>query len=151
MKTILVPVDFSPISKQVLKEAAVLARLASARLVLLNVIAPPYVGTDFYGFAGENLVTIAAAAEMHSARHLARLKQTLEQAALPTETNHLTGYPLSVILDQADKLEADYIVIGSHGHTAFYDLFIGSVATGVLRGARCPVLIVPPAKTRPRR
>ena len=46
-------------------------------------------------------------------------------------------------IEQAERLTADYIVIGSHGHTAFYDLLVGSTASGVLKSASCPVVIVP--------
>ncbi|MEO8353471.1 MAG: universal stress protein, partial [Chthoniobacteraceae bacterium] len=38
---------------------------------------------------------------------------------------------------------ADMIVMGSHGHGSFYELLVGSVTSGVLRDARCPVLVVP--------
>ena len=44
---------------------------------------------------------------------------------------------------------ADYIVMGSHGHTPLYDLLVGTTTHGVLKNARCPVVIVParPKKT----
>jgi nucleotide-binding universal stress UspA family protein len=38
--------------------------------------------------------------------------------------------------------------MGSHGHTAFYDLLVGSTTHGVLMRANCPVVIVPPEKKR---
>jgi nucleotide-binding universal stress UspA family protein len=60
------------------------------------------------------------------------------------ETVHVVGSPVPEIIEQAKTCAADYIVIGSHGHTAFYDLLVGSTANGVLKRAKCPVLIVPP-------
>jgi nucleotide-binding universal stress UspA family protein len=51
---------------------------------------------------------------------------------------------VAAILEQAQKLGAEYIVIGSHGHSAVYDVMMGSVASGVLKKSPCPVLIVPP-------
>jgi nucleotide-binding universal stress UspA family protein len=57
----------------------------------------------------------------------------------------LTGAPVARILDQAEQRAADYIVLGSHGHTAVYDLLVGSTAHGVLKKATCPVIIVPPS------
>jgi len=56
----------------------------------------------------------------------------------------LTGAPAPLILAQAESEKADYIVMGSHGHTALYDLVVGSTTHQVLRKARCPVMIVPP-------
>jgi Universal stress protein family len=44
----------------------------------------------------------------------------------------------------ARPLEAAYIVLGSHGHTALYELIVGGTAAGILRDASCPVLIIPP-------
>jgi nucleotide-binding universal stress UspA family protein len=55
------------------------------------------------------------------------------------------GHPSAQILDQARRLRADYIVLGSHGHNAIYDLLVGSTAHTVLQKAPCPVVIVPPA------
>ena len=49
------------------------------------------------------------------------------------------------IIEQAQKSRAAYIVMGSHGHSALYDLLAGSTTTGVLKRSTCPVLIVPPA------
>jgi nucleotide-binding universal stress UspA family protein len=63
----------------------------------------------------------------------------------------MSGVPAQVILEQAQKLSADHIVMGSHGHTALYDLIAGSTTTRVLKGAPCPVVVVPAQKvSRPR-
>ena len=50
------------------------------------------------------------------------------------------------VIEQANTCDPDYIVMGSHGHTAFYDLLVGSTTHGVLMRAKCPVVIVPSAK-----
>jgi nucleotide-binding universal stress UspA family protein len=57
----------------------------------------------------------------------------------------LTGAPVNRILEQAESLPADYVVLGSHGHTAVYELLVGSTAHGVLKSATCPVIVVPPS------
>lgn len=56
---------------------------------------------------------------------------------------HVSGDPVDCILEQAERLMANYIVIGSHGHSAIYDLLVGSTANGVVEGATCPIVIVP--------
>ena len=48
-----------------------------------------------------------------------------------------------LILEEAERLEAEVIIMGSHGHGALYDLIVGSVTEGVLRKAKCPVLVLP--------
>ena len=50
---------------------------------------------------------------------------------------------VEVILDEANKLNIDLIVVGSHGHGAVYHLMVGSVSQGVLHQSTCPVLVVP--------
>jgi nucleotide-binding universal stress UspA family protein len=50
------------------------------------------------------------------------------------------------ILNQADALNADLIVMGRHGHGAMYHLLMGSATEGVLRHATRPVLLVPSPK-----
>lgn len=61
------------------------------------------------------------------------------------ETKHVIGVPGRCIPEQAVELNADYIVLGSHGHGAFYDLVIGGTASRVLKEAHCPVVVVPHA------
>ncbi|MGB5618311.1 MAG: universal stress protein [Desulfobacterales bacterium] len=53
------------------------------------------------------------------------------------------GYPAEQILRQADKLECDVIVMGTHGKGLFSTTFLGSVAKKVLRRTRKPVFIIP--------
>jgi nucleotide-binding universal stress UspA family protein len=151
MKTILAPIDFSVVSKQVVKQAATLARALDARVVLINVTEPPYMDAEFIGVMVDNLSTLTEAAAQYAVKHLTRWKKTLEDAGLRVDIVQQTGYPTTLILEQAKKLGPDYIVMGSHGHTAIYDLLIGSVAHGVLHRAHCPVVIVPPVRRKARR
>jgi len=46
-------------------------------------------------------------------------------------------------VEVARKVEADLLVVGSHGKGPMKRLFLGSVSEGVLRRAPCPVLVVP--------
>jgi len=55
----------------------------------------------------------------------------------------LQGATVATLLAQAERLEADLVVLGSHGHRPIYDLLIGSVAEGVVRAGKLPVLLVP--------
>ena len=55
----------------------------------------------------------------------------------------LEGYPADVILREAEKLNCDVIVMGSHGKGIISQTFIGSVTKRVLRRTRKPVFIVP--------
>lgn len=96
----------------------------------------------------ENIAEIRAAGENAAAKNLARLQDQLQKQGVPSETVQLNGAPILNIIDQANKLAADYIVMGSHGHTALYDLLVGSTTHGVLMRATCPVVILPATKPK---
>ncbi len=145
MKTILAPVDFSRATDVVVQEAAALARVLPARVVLLTIIQPPLVVSEYGPLMGD-IIEITAAGEKHAAKQLARLEEKLNGQFVKTETIQFTGMPIGLIVEQAKKLDADYIVMGSHGHTALYDLLVGSTTHGVLMRAPCPVVIVPAPK-----
>src|SRR5689334_20234156 len=149
MKTILAPIDFSDISDAVVREAEGLARGLNGRLVLLNVIQPALpLATDYLSPAVvQSAVEMTDAAEKSAARKLARIARKVEAEAVPVEAVHEIGDPVTVVLAKAESLPADFVVVGSHGHSALFDLVAGSVAHGVLRKAKCPVIVVPAQKT----
>ena len=147
VKTVLAPIDFSSVSDAVVAEATVLARALNGRIVLLTVIQPPVI-TSEYAPMMDNLGEITAAGEKAAANNLAKIEDRLRAASIPTETVQVNGAPVTHIVEQAQKFAADYIVMGSHGHTAVYDLLVGSTTHGVLMRAKCPVVIVPQQKTK---
>lgn len=55
----------------------------------------------------------------------------------------MQGPTIDTILAQVEQLQAGLVVIGSHGHGATYDLLVGSVSSGIIRGSRVQVLVVP--------
>ena len=144
MKTILVPVDFSPATRAVLSAARKLADVTGDRVVLLHVVEPPVISTD-YGLTLDMMHETLVAFRKTGEQQLAHLEQELATHEVEVSSRQVDGYPSAQILDQARRLRADYIVLGSHGHTAIYDLLVGSTAHTVLQNAPCPVLIVPPA------
>ena len=74
---------------------------------------------------------------------LKNLAGPLVAAGISVEPVTLIGLAVDDILEQAAKYNADYIMLGSHGHGALYHLFSGSVVTGILKRAICPVIVVP--------
>jgi universal stress protein A len=143
MKTILTPVDFSAATQGVLEAAVELARDAGGRLVLFNAVQLPLISTD-YGLTVDMMQETLAANREAAARQLAHLEKRIAARGVVVTTAQADGFPPGSIVDQARKVRADYIVMGSHGHTAFYELIVGSTTHAVLKNAPCPVLIVPP-------
>ena len=148
MKTILTPVDFSGVTQRVVEVAAELATALDGCIVLLHLVRASQVVTDSYLDAAtfeEQTAAMEAAAD----RRLSEFKTALEKRSIAVQQLRLTGYPWEDIVEQARNCSADYIVIGSHGHTAFYDLVLGSTTSAVIKRATCPVIVVPsPKKTK---
>lgn len=65
------------------------------------------------------------------------------QHGLQTNTLHLKGDPGRSIVDAADDLHCDLIVMGSRQHGSVQRLLLGSVSNYVLHHSSCPVLMVP--------
>jgi nucleotide-binding universal stress UspA family protein len=143
MKTVLAPIDFSRVSERVIAEAIALARAIGARLVLLHVVAPaPAVGKAPTLIAASE--EVATAADREAAKKLTKLQRSLRDEGVTAHAVHVGGDTQKCIIAQAERLSADYVVMGSRGRTAFSALLMGSTASGVLKHASCRVMIVPP-------
>jgi len=143
MKTILAPVDFSEVTERVVEEAVRLAAAFGGYVFLLHVSRPPAAVFDYPIDVGM-VADVTAAIEKSADEQLAILAGQLQSRGTAVQSLRVNGWPTTDILEQAKTLRADYIVLGSHGHTAFYDLVAGSTASAVIRKSLCPVLIVPP-------
>ena len=135
IKSILVPIDFSPTSTQALKYAASFAGQFGAKVTLLNVV-QPIATPDFayYPLMMENEKVLAAAK-----KQLQRIP-VLQNVAPDLIDNTLVrnGVPFQEITAAADSLKADLIVISTHGYTGLKHVLLGSTAERVVRHARCP-------------
>ena len=145
MKTILAPIDFSTATEGVIEAACTLAHVTQNRVLLLHIVQPPVLTSD-YGLAMENFQEAVDISERHSTKRLAEIMIDLRtrHPEVTVETRQVNGAPILEILDAAQNNDAAYIIMGSHGHNAFYDLIVGTTTHGVLRKATCPVVIVPP-------
>jgi nucleotide-binding universal stress UspA family protein len=138
VKTILAPVDLSDAAEAVAIEAGALAKSIGARVRLLHVVSPPVANEyapDAACISGEGTGAVEEA--------LTRLRVWLNRKGVEAESRVLTGPPVPTILGDARRGKADYIVMGSHGHGALYQLLMGGTAMGVAQKAPCPVVIVP--------
>jgi len=53
------------------------------------------------------------------------------------------GIAKDIILEYADLKNASYIVMGSHGRSGIYDVFVGSLTKGLTKSSKIPVLVLP--------
>lgn len=141
-KAILAPIDFSDVTTRVVDHCGEMAKSFGGRVVLLNVTEPE---PDFVGFeAGPQGVHVNPTRDFKvEHQQLETFKHRLVEAGVEVTVLHSQGPLADKILEEAAQLGADLIVMGSHGHGALYNLLVGSVTSGVIKGAKCPVLIVP--------
>jgi len=147
MRTVLAAVDFSPVTPDVLTEAAALVQSTSGRVILMHVTEPTAMIIDL-AIVSMSVARVDEVRVTQARDHLARLQRELTQQGVRADVRHAVGTPVIEITSAARELEADGIVLGAHGHSTFHDLFVGSTTAGVVKRARCPVVVVPAASPR---
>ncbi|HSB11937.1 MAG TPA: universal stress protein [Blastocatellia bacterium] len=68
--------------------------------------------------------------------------ERLSRRGLQTTATAVEGYPGTTIVEEAEKWGADFVLVGSHGHTGFVRFLIGSIAKAVVQNATCSVEVV---------
>jgi nucleotide-binding universal stress UspA family protein len=150
MRAVLAAIDFSSVTDLVVAEAAALARAIGGKVVLVTVLVEP-VYVKEYARPSKSIEKITVAHERAVRNHLAAIQNKLQSDFIPAETVVRRGNAAVHILEEADEHDAAFIVIGSHGHTAFFELVLGSTTQTVVKRARQPVVVVPPKMRKPRR
>jgi len=143
-RTILVPTDFSEHADRALAYAVNLAAQLDATIHLVHVITLSVTGLPELGVEYDVMMMEAARKRAQEALD-ARTGQYRDRVSLaPTRIE--VGDAREVIDLVAARIDADLIVMGTHGRRGFRRLVLGSVAESVVRSAPCPVLTVPPGK-----
>ena len=139
---ILVAVDLSPASSRVVEAAGRVAKLTGAKVYVLHAAEPE---PDFVGYdAGPEVVRTQVAQELRREhREVQALAEKLRNDGLDATALLVRGPTVETTLKEADNLEAELIVVGTHGHGAVYDVLIGSYSAGIIRKSKLPVLVVP--------
>jgi nucleotide-binding universal stress UspA family protein len=164
MKCILVPIDFSDITPRVIDLARQLAKALDAEIHLVHVkelTAAATPGTLGYSLAGmpelapmsgvpvpgfQPMPEAVSEEDQGQKSKLARWQEEIAQDGIKVSLHEPTGEVAEEILDQSDELNADLIMMGTHGHGAMYNLLVGSATKGVLKHSTRPVLLVPAPK-----
>jgi universal stress protein A len=141
LKRILVPVDFSPLSKKALQYAVRLAQEFNAEVTLFHVIEPEIPPAfDGYMLAPPSISNGAGARCTNRLKALASSARTAGVTRVGSTVR--SGFPAHEIVEAAKELDVDLIVIATHGYTGWKHFCIGSTAERVVRAAPCPVLVV---------
>ena len=142
---ILAAVDFSPVTEQVLATLTQMAATLPVQVWLVYV-APPDPAFVGYG-TGPDVVRGQVAVELHASHQkLQQLADRLRSQGVEATALQLQGPTVATVIAEAERAAAALIVLGSHGHGAVYNMLVGSVAEGIVRASKVPVLLVPPPR-----
>ncbi|AOS43283.1 Putative universal stress protein [Lacunisphaera limnophila] len=145
MKTFLVPVDFSPVTDKVIDAALGFARAMQGRVILLHIIQPPVIAGGEHALPADVIEEVVQNNQRAALQKLDGRRESFRKEAIDCSVAAEVGAPDRVIVAEAAKRQADFIIMGSHGHGRLYDFLVGSTASGVIKQATCGVIVIPPA------
>lgn len=139
MKTILVPTDFSNISKNAINYAVELAKLTKSKIILFHAYYVPIVTTDVM------VIPPMEEIEESNLSVLKKIEKTIYKKygkQVVVECKCKYGFPIDEINEFAKKNHVDLIVMGMHGSGELAEKLIGSTTTSLIRKSSCPVLAI---------
>jgi nucleotide-binding universal stress UspA family protein len=137
IRTILHPTDFSESANQAFHMACSLARDHNARMIVMHVMPTPL--TTLGG-----MPAVPPIPDEYGREELAEKLRAVQPPppAIPVDHMLEEGDPVSTIIQIAERVPCDLIVMGTHGRRGLGRFLMGSVAEEVTRKAPCPVLTV---------
>lgn len=140
---LLVPIDGSELSLAAVRHAAQLAQLMNAELSLISLVSEnPFNEADFY-YASPIMKDYFIQAYANAEKALSQAKHDAAKLNVIANTEIVQGeVSAKAVVDYANSIAADLIVIGSHGRKGFQKFFLGSFAQDVLVASKIPVLII---------
>lgn len=151
IKKILVPVDGSESSDKAAEYAVDIAKARKAAIIVVHVMHLPayaFAPTPIEGMPTPVVaplpVTVSGEERKMAENYLSKVKEMAKESGVTAETKILENQPSVVhgITDFAQKESCDLIVMGTKGRTGIKRFLLGSVASGVVTYAPCPVLVV---------
>jgi nucleotide-binding universal stress UspA family protein len=147
MKKVLIALDYDPTSKKVAEDGFKMAKAMGAEVTLLHVTINSFLYTSVYENMGDwqydSLDTIALR-NAGSRNFLEKAKRHLGDTTIQTVMKG--GDFAQKILETAEEIKADCIVMGSHSQKWLENILVGSVTEEVLRKTTFPLFIVPTKK-----
>jgi nucleotide-binding universal stress UspA family protein len=152
MKRILVAIDFSEVTDEVVSMAIKLDKLVDGRLRILHVEdSAPYSYTPKEGLPHKPGFNRECRPLQGGKGNLGDIESRLSKEQIDAEYRVLAGPAAENILAAAGEFDADIIVIGKHEHGKFFRFLFGDTTDSLIGKATCPILIVPHIKGSGRR
>lgn len=138
---IIAPVDLEEHTERVVEYAAYMADKLSAKLTLLHVV-------ELLRAIGD-MVIGTATIEDYNEKRISHARESLGKLLKDypnSSAEVVTGDIVDEIIHFAKDMEAELIIIGTHGSKGIEKLLLGSVAERVVKNAHCPTLVMNPYK-----
>ncbi len=136
-KNVLLAIDLTDEAQEVAAKAVALSTNNNATLHVIHVIEPLS-----FAYGGDIPMDFSGIQEEIQKQAEVQLSEFSKKNHIAAENYHIVlGRPETEIHRMAEDINADVIVVGSHGRHGLA-LLLGSTANGVLHGARCDVLAV---------
>jgi universal stress protein A len=137
LQKILVPIDFSTASQNAFECALRLGEKFGGELTLLHVVAPTSLAR-----CSEHTKTESCSGKCQAEKLRPLIAMAQDRIDEPIKWIIRAGTPSFEIVEAAKEIDADLIVIATHGYTGWKHFCIGSTAEHVVRAAPCPVFVV---------
>ena len=142
MLNIILPVDFGEATDKLVDSAIKFAKEINGKICLIHV-APSDIGFAIGDMGFQYFPEV----EQNEIKEELLQLNTIEQRIIAQDVDceHLLkqGVAKDIILDYAKEKDAQYIVMGSHGRSGIYDIFVGSLTKDLTKSSTVPVLVIP--------
>jgi nucleotide-binding universal stress UspA family protein len=139
-RKILCPIDFSENCDRAAEHAAWFARTSNGEVYLVHVVANP--AEPIYCPQDVTYWALVKHAEEKAAELLQQVAARCLPADCPRRTLVLDGDPYQKLMEAAESIGADLIVMATHGRSGLAHVLLGGTTEKIVRHAPCPVFIV---------
>jgi nucleotide-binding universal stress UspA family protein len=153
LQHVLVPLDGSEVAEKALMHAQSIIDPAQGRMTLLSVVdIPEYAMVSHYPAViqyEDKYDKINSELIPQATDYLNKQAESLRASGYTVDVDTITGDAANSIVEKADAIGVDAIVMSTHGRSGITRWLFGSVANKVLESSNCPVFIVPVRKRNP--
>lgn len=142
MINIILPVDFSDSTDQLIDGSIKFAKEIGGKLCLIHV-APADIGFAIGDMGFQYFPEVEQNEIKEELLRLNNIQQRVLAEGVDCEHLLKQGIAGDIILEYAKEKNAAYIVMGSHGRGGIYDVFVGSLTKELTRRSPIPVLVIP--------
>lgn len=139
-QNILVAYDDSPFSHRAFKVALDIAQHYKSKVTIVW-----FIEVYSAGWFGKDSAEVAELSLVHKTvkQKLSKLESVAKKKGVSIQSYSINSTSVAKpLIKFATSKKIDLLVLGSHGHSGFNRLFLGSVSESIKQRARCPVLII---------